>query len=244
MDTTEPTWPALLVADWEDTRDTLHLWTQMVGKLRLALTPRVNHWWNVPLYVDARGLTTSLMPCGAHGLEVRFDFFAHELAFERTDGARRTMALEPRSVADFYREFTEVLGELEVPARIHPMPVEIAGAIPFADDETHASYDADAVHRFWLTLVPAARVLGAFRAEWDGKASPVHFFWGAFDLAESRFSGRTARCARRSIPRPCCSTSCGRPTAPAPRPAGGRRRWIPRLSPPGPRACRGDAEIS
>lgn len=192
MDTTEPTWPALLVADWEDTRDTLHLWTQMVGKVRLALTPRVNHWWNVPLYVDARGLTTSLVPCGAHGLEVRFDFFAHELAFERTDGARRTMALEPRSVADFYREFTEVLGELEVPARIHPMPVEIAGAIPFADDETHASYDADAVHRFWLTLVPAARVLGAFRAEWDGKASPVHFFWGAFDLAESRFSGRPA----------------------------------------------------
>lgn len=186
------TWPALPVADWQDTRDTLHLWTQMVGKLRLELTPRVNHWWNVPLYIDARGLTTSLMPCGPHGLEARFDFFAHELVFERTDGARRTIALRPRSVADFYREFVAVLADLDVPARIHPMPVEIAEAIPFPDDETHASYDADAVHRFWLSLVSAVRVLSTFRSEWDGKASPVHFFWGAFDLATSRFSGRPA----------------------------------------------------
>lgn len=191
-ETRDQMWPALPVAAWQDTRDTLQLWTQMVGKLRMELTPMVNHWWNVPLYVDARGLTTSLMPCGAHGLEVRFDFLADELVFERTDGRRRAMALRPRTVADFYREFVEVLQDLDVPAQIYPVPVEIAEAIPFPDDETHGSYDAEAVRAFWRSLVSAARVLAVFRAEWEGKASPVHFFWGAFDLAVSRFSGRPA----------------------------------------------------
>lgn len=198
MDAREVRWPAAPVADWEDTRDTLQLWTQMVGKLRLELTPKVNHWWNVPLYVDARGLTTSLMPCGAHGLEVRFDFSGrtesggHELVFERTDGATRTIALRPRTVADFYGEFVEALAALEVPTTIYPVPVELAVAIPFADDETHASYDTAAVTRFWRTLITASEVMNDFRAEWDGKGSPVHFFWGAFDLAVSRFSGRPA----------------------------------------------------
>jgi len=192
MDARTQSWPPLPVARWEETRDTLQLWTQMVGKLRMELTPYVNQWWNVPLYVDARGLTTSLMPCGPHGLEVRFDFRAHELVFDRTDGATRSMALRPRTVADFYGEFVGVLDELEVPARIRPVPVELPAVIPFADDETHGSYDAAAVERFWRSLVSASRVLHTFRSEWGGKASPVHFFWGAFDLATSRFSGRPA----------------------------------------------------
>ena len=141
-DDREIRWPALAVADWADTRDTLQLWTQMVGKLRMALTPKLNHWWNVALYVDARGLSTSLMPCGAHGLEVRFDFVHHELVFERTDGARRAIELRPRTVADFYAEFERVLDELDVPARIYPVPVELPAVIPFPDDTVHAAYDA------------------------------------------------------------------------------------------------------
>lgn len=192
MDAREIEWPSLPVASWQDTRDTLQLWTQMVGKLRLELTPFENHWWNVPLYVDARGLTTSLMPCGAHGLEVRFDFVAHDLVFERTDGERRTIALRPRTVADFYAAFVRTLEGLDVPARIHPVPVELAVAIPFSDDQTHGAYDGEAVRRFWRSLVTVAGVLSQFRAEWSGKASPVHFFWGAFDLATSRFSGGPA----------------------------------------------------
>src|SRR3954470_5007223 len=169
-------WPALPVADWQDTRDTLHLWTQIVGKLRLALSPPVNHWWHVPLYVDARGLTTSLMPAGQRGLEVVFDFGAHELLMQRTDGAGRRMALEPRSVADFHAEFRAHLAELEVDARITRMPVEIATASPFDVDDVDTSYDPDAVHRFWTSLVSAHRVLSRFRGQFRGKASPVHFF--------------------------------------------------------------------
>ncbi|WP_312677283.1 DUF5996 family protein [Microbacterium sp.] len=192
MDERETRWPALPVAAWQDTRDTLQLWTQIVGKLRMALAPHLNHWWHVPLYVDARGLTTGLMPAGAHGLEVRFDFVARELVFARTDGVTRAMALRPRSVADFYREFVAVLAELEVPARIRPVPVELPEVIPFDEDETHASYDADAAARFWRSLVTIAPIMARFRGEWEGKSSPVHFFWGAFDLATSRFSGRPA----------------------------------------------------
>ena len=191
-DTFDP-WPALPLADWQDTRDTLHLWTQVVGKVRLALAPAVNHWWHVPLYVDARGLTTSLMPLGdGAGLEVVFDLTAHELQLLTTRGVRRRMALEPRSVADFAAEFRSHLDALGVHVPINPMPVEIAGAVPFDRDHEHASYDADAVHRFWTSLVSAHRVLSAFRGGWRGKASPVHFFWGAFDLAVTRFSGRPA----------------------------------------------------
>lgn len=189
----EKAWPALPVAEWSETRDTVQLWAQMVGKLAIALTPRVNHWWNVTLRVDARGLATPLLPLGdAGGLQVRFDFVAHELVFAHTDGRTRSLALAPRSVADVWAEFRAVLDDLGVTARIYPVPVEVEVAIPFADDETHASYDADAVHRFWRSLVSAANVFSRFRAEWTGKASPVHFFWGAFDLATSRFSGRPA----------------------------------------------------
>jgi hypothetical protein len=186
-------WPALPVAEWQDTRDTLHLWTQVVGKLRLALAPAVNHWWQVPLYVTARGLTTSLMPHPSGlGVEVVLDLTGHRLLVQTTDGAERRMVLEPRSVADFSGEFRGHLRDLGVDAPLHGTPVEVTDAVPFADDHDHASYDADAVHRFWTSLVSAHRVLSVFRGRWRGKASPVHFFWGAFDLATTRFSGRAA----------------------------------------------------
>ena len=186
-------WPALPVAGWEDTRDTLHLWTQVVGKVRLALAPPVNHWWQVPLYVTARGLTTSLMHHpGGLGVEVLLDLTGHELLVQTTDGGERRMALEPRSVADFHAGFRSCLRDLGVDVPISRTPVEVVEAIPFDEDTTHASYDADAVHRFWLSLVSAHRVLSGFRAGFRGKASPVHFFWGAFDLATTRFSGRPA----------------------------------------------------
>jgi hypothetical protein len=186
-------WPALPVAGWQDTRDTLHRWTQVVGKVRLALAPEVNHWWQVPLYVTARGLTTSLVPYGSGlGLEVQFDLTDHRLLVHTTNGATRRMALEPRSVADFHREFRSHLRELGVDVPIRPVPVELPDAIPFDEDSEHASYDADAVHRFWTSLVSAHRVLSVFRGRFRGKASPVHFFWGAFDLATTRFSGRAA----------------------------------------------------
>ncbi|GIG30447.1 DUF5996 family protein [Cellulomonas marina] len=190
--TTFDPWPALPVAAWQDTRDTLHLWTQVVGKVRMALSPAVNHWWHVPLYVDARGLTTSLMPTGGAGVEIVLDLTAHELLVLTTRGERRRMALEPRSVADFTAELLSHLRELGVDAPIHPVPVEVEVAIPFAEDTKHASYDAEAVHRFWTSLVSAHRVLSTFRGAFRGKASPVHFFWGAFDLAVTRFSGRGA----------------------------------------------------
>jgi hypothetical protein len=185
-------WPELPLSAWEDTRDTLHLWTQVVGKVRLALEPMVNHWWQVPLYVSAEGLTTSLMPYGNRGLEATFDFHRHILDLRTTDGASRPVALVPRSVADFYKEVMRRLAELDVPVEIYPRPVELPVAIPFAEDDEHAAYDADYAHRFWLSLVQAQRVLTAFRARFIGKVSPVHFFWGAFDLAVTRFSGRTA----------------------------------------------------
>jgi Family of unknown function (DUF5996) len=190
--TGEDGWPALQLDRWQDTRDTVHLWTQIVGMLRLALTPAVNHWWHVPLYVDARGLTTSLMPYGRIGVEVVLDLTAHELAVLTTDGRSRRMVLEPRSVADFHAEFRAHLSELGLDVPVARVPVELTDPIPFAEDETHAAYDRDAVHRFWTSLVSAHRVLSTFRGEFRGKASPVHFFWGAFDLATTRFSGRPA----------------------------------------------------
>jgi len=185
-------WPELTLADWADTRDTLHLWTQVVGKVRLALAPLVNHWWQVPFYVTARGLTTSLMPAGTRGLEIEFDFCDHMLRFDTTDGAHRRFALEPRSVADFYREVTATLDQVGIEVRILARPVEVADAIPFAQDEQHCAYDPDAARRFWTALVHAQRIMSRFRAGYLGKASPVHFFWGSFDLAASRFSGRPA----------------------------------------------------
>jgi hypothetical protein len=192
MSDTKTPWPALPLGQWEKTRDTLHLWTQIVGKVRLALEPWVNHSWHVPLYVNARGLTTSLMPAGDRGLEIQFDFSRHVLELRTTDGRERHVRLEPRSVADFYAETLARLAELEVAVQIWPRPVELPDVIPFPEDDQHASYDAEFAHRFWQSLVQSHRVLTAFRSRFTGKVSPVHFFWGAFDLAVTRFSGRTA----------------------------------------------------
>jgi hypothetical protein len=185
-------WPELPLRAWQDTRDTLHLWTQVVGKVRIALEPALNHTWQAPLYVSARGLTTSLMPYGGAGLEMEFDFHRHVLDIRSTDGRERQVRLEPRSVADFYAETMARLDELDMPVRIMARPVELPVAIPFAEDSAHASYDAGYAHRFWLSLVQAKRVFTQFRARFVGKASPVHFFWGSFDLAVTRFSGRPA----------------------------------------------------
>jgi hypothetical protein len=185
-------WPELTLASWQDTCDTLHMWTQVVGKVRLALEPMANHWWQVPLYVSARGLTTSLMHAGERGLEMEFDFIDHKLVMRTSDGASRAVTLKPIAVADFYAATMLALRELGVSIRILPRPVEVPDAIPFAEDRTHRSYDAAAAQRFWRALVEMDRVLKKFRAGFVGKASPVHFFWGGFDLATSRFSGRTA----------------------------------------------------
>jgi hypothetical protein len=185
-------WPALPVAEWIDTRDTLQLWTQVVGKVRLANTTPSNHWWNVPLYVSARGLTTSLIPFGDRAFEIELDFIRHQLDLTVTDGSVRSMALEPRSVADFHAELMRHLDELGLSTPIWTMPVEIPDAVPFEDDHDHAAYDAERVHAFWSALVQMQRVLAEFRARYVGKCSPVHLFWGALDLAVTRFSGRTA----------------------------------------------------
>ena len=194
-------WPALPLSQWQDTRDTLHLWTQIVGKTRLALAPHVNHWWHVPLYVNAVGLTTSLMPISAgRGLEVVFNFVDQSLVLSATDGRAAAMRLDPRSVADFFTEYRARLDELDVDVVINPMPSEIADAVPFDIDHAHHSYDPAAAHNFWRSLVSAHRVLSRFRSDFTGKASPVHFFWGAFDLAVTRFSGRAAPAHPGGIP--------------------------------------------
>ena len=186
-------WPLLPVAQWQPTRDTLHLWTQVVGKIRLANAPLINHWWNVPLYVTSRGLTTSLIPHrSGRSFQIDFDFQAHQLQITASDGKRRSLALEPRTVADFYDHVLAHLDDLGLATRIWPMPVEIEGAIPFDKDDTHASYDGDQVRRYWRTLVQVDRVMHVFRSRFLGKASPVHLWWGALDLATSRFSGRPA----------------------------------------------------
>lgn len=186
-------WPELTLSAWEDTRDTLHMWMQVVGKVRLTMGPMLNHWWQVPLYVSARGLTTSLMHVGrGRGLEIEFDFVDHVLAFRTSEGQRRDIALKPRSVADFYAATMTTLDDLDVRAPIFARPNEVPHAIPFPEDDQHRSYDADAAHRFWLALLQAHRVMVQFRAGFIGKASPVHFFWGAIDLATTRFSGRPA----------------------------------------------------
>jgi Family of unknown function (DUF5996) len=185
-------WPVMDVTGWQDTRDTLHLWTQIVGKVRLALAPHVNHWWSVPLYVNSVGLTTSLMPYRDGGVEIIFDFLYDNLHIRTTEGTGREVALQPRSVADFYAEFRARLDELDIDVVMHPWPVEVAEAIPFADDTEHFAYDVEAARAFFTSLVHADRVLSEFRSTFTGKASPVHFFWGAFDLAVTRFSGRPA----------------------------------------------------
>ncbi len=185
-------WPELTLSAWEGTKDALHLWTQVVGKVRLALAPMVNHWWQVPLYVSGRGLTTSLMPDGPRALEMEFDFVDHHLDVRTTEGQRRRIPLEPCSVADFYAATMAALAEVGVTVEVLARPVEVPNATPFAQDTAMRPYDRDASHRFWLALVQAWRVMTIFRARFQGKVSPVHFFWGAPDLAVTRFSGRRA----------------------------------------------------
>ncbi len=188
--------PALPFANWKDTLATLHMWTQIVGKVRLKLCPLVNHFWNVPFYLTARGMTTSAMPA-QHGavrgtVEVLFDFIDHRLFVETSDGRVASFALRAESVAEFYKRFMGALAELDVSVKIWTMPCEIPDPIRFERDNVHAAYDADSVHKFWRMLVWVDQVLKEFRAGFIGKASPVHFFWGSFDLAVTRFSGRRA----------------------------------------------------
>ena len=185
-------WPELAYSAWRDTCATLQLWTQIAGKIRLALTPWLNHGWHVALYVTSRGLTTSPIACAARTFEIEFDFIAHALVIRVSDGASRTLALEPRSVADFHAAVMSALSELGIAVRINDYPCEIAGAIRFSDDRLHSTYDPGAARRFWQVLVQADRVFKHFRTGFVGKASPVHFFWGSFDLAVTRFSGRRA----------------------------------------------------
>jgi hypothetical protein len=186
------TWPALPLEDWKDTCATLHMWTQVVGKVRLAQTPLVNHWWNVPLYVSARGLTTTAMPYGDRFFEMEFDFIDHRLVTNSSDGATAIVELRPKSVATFYAETMDALRELGLEVQIWKMPVEIPDPIPFDQDEQHASYDPAYAGRFWEVLRASEKVMQEFRSRFIGKCSPVHFFWGSFDLAVTRFSGRTA----------------------------------------------------
>lgn len=203
-DTGGARWPAVPVAEWAETRDTLHLWTQVVGKVRMVNEPLLNHWWNVPLYLSSRGLTTSPMPHPTGpAFQIDFDFVASRLDIVTVDGRSASLALEPRTVADFYAEVMAMLVGLGVATPIWPVPVEIEGAIPFPDDKVHAAYDREAVRRFWLALIEMERVFEVFRSRFVGKASPVHLFWGALDLAHTRFSGRPAP------PHPGGAPNCG-----------------------------------
>jgi Family of unknown function (DUF5996) len=191
-DTEQEDWPELPLEAWQDTYATLHMWSQIVGKVRLALAPRINHWWEVPLYVSALGLTTSAIPYPEGNFEVEFDFIHHRLTIKTSQNTAATVGLRPRTVADFYGEFMAALGSLGIAVRIWKMPVEIANPIAFDLDTQHASYDAEYANRFWRILASSEKIFTEFRARFIGKASPVHFFWGSFDLAATRFSGRRA----------------------------------------------------
>jgi hypothetical protein len=185
-------WPELPLESWKDTYATLHMWTQIVGKIRLALSPRINHWWEVPLYVNSVGLTTSPIPYEGHIFEIQFDFVHHKLSIRTSRDKERAMALAPRSVADFYEEFMECLASLGIHVKIWKMPVEIPNPIAFDQDTQHASYDPEYANRLWRILVVVDETFKEFRSGFIGKNSPVHFFWGSFDLAVTRFSGRRA----------------------------------------------------
>jgi hypothetical protein len=185
-------WPELPLEAWRDTRETLHRWTQVVGKIRMTLTPLINHWWNVPLYVTARGLTTSEIPYGERWFDMEFDFIAHVLRVRTSDGGEHDVRLGARSVADLHDEVFRVLDSLDISCRIWPVPVEIENPIPLDRDEQHSSYDREYVERFWRVLALTHAVFTKFRGEFIGKCSPVHFFWGSFDLAVTRFSGQPA----------------------------------------------------
>jgi hypothetical protein len=184
--------PSLPFDSWKDTLATLHMWAQIVGKVRLELCPLVNHWWNVPFYLTARGITTSAMPYESGTIEVRFDFIEHKLLVETSDGRIAAMALTAQSVAEFYKQFMAVLAELGVSVEIWTLPCEIPDPIRFEQDSQHAAYDADAVSKYWGILSWVDQSFKEFRTGFLGKVSPVHFFWGSFDLAVTRFSGRAA----------------------------------------------------
>jgi hypothetical protein len=192
MSKSNDAWPALAYADWADTCNTLHLWTQVAGKVKLALAPLVNHWWGIVLFVNGRGLTTGAMPYRGRALQIDFDFCAHELVLHTSDAREERIRLVPMATADFYAAVMRALRALDVDVRIWTMPVEIEGAIPFEQDRAHASYDAVAANTFWRQLVQVDRAFNIFRARYLGKVSPSHFFWGSFDLAVTRFSGRLA----------------------------------------------------
>jgi len=185
-------WPDLPLAAWQDTRDTLHMWMQIVGKIRMKYTPPVNHWWHVPLYVTSRGLTTSPIPCGGRLFQIDFDFIDHTLRIEADDGSRESFQLRPQSVAAFYAELMERLRSLGFKTPIWTMPCEVENPIRFEDDQKHAAYDAEFANRFWRVLLQTECVFRRFREPFLGKTSPIHFFWGSFDLAVTRFSGRRA----------------------------------------------------
>ena len=221
-------WPALPLDEWRDTYQTLHMWTQIVGKVRVALSPPVNHWWSSTLYVTTRGLTTSPIPFGTRTFDVSFDFIDHNVLIQTSDGTAKAIGLFPRSVAEFYHEFLGSLRALGIDVVINPLPQEVANPIRCDEDHIHCSYDVDYAHRCWRALVQADRVLKAFRARFIGKSSPVHFFWGSFDLAVSRFNGQRApeRPGADRVTREAYShevISCGfwpgTPDSPCPEPA-------------------------
>jgi hypothetical protein len=200
MNNTAGIWPDLSYPAWRDTATTLQLWTQIVGKVRLVLTPWVNHGWQVPLYVTPRGLTTSPIPVGNEILDLEFDFLSHQLIARISRGEVRTLSLEPQTVAHFYRRLMDLLNGIGVAVAINEMPNEVENPLRFSMDQVHGSYDAEATHAFWRALVQADRIFKIFRSGFIGKASPVHFFWGSFDLAVTRFSGRRAPLHRGGIP--------------------------------------------
>ncbi|MDY6898229.1 MAG: DUF5996 family protein [Cyanobacteriota bacterium] len=184
--------PSLPSKSWQETSSTLQLWTQVIGKIRMELTPLINHWWNVTLYVTSRGLTTSSIPYETRSFQIDFDFIAHELCISTSDGERRTFALKPYSVAEFYQKTMDALSSLDIKVKIWTMPQEVSNPIKFEEDTKHASYDPEYAHRFWQVLLQSNRVFTQFRSRFMGKVSPTHFFWGSFDLALTRFSGRKA----------------------------------------------------
>jgi hypothetical protein len=196
----ESAWPPLPLGDWADTYTTLHRWMQIVGKTRLALAPHQNHWWQATLYITARGLGTSPIPYEQRSFEIDFDFLDHRLVARTSDASTRSIPLAPRSVADFYREYVAMLAALGMAPRIWPVPVEMGDTIPFTEDRAHASYDGDAAQRCWRILMQTDRVLKQFRGRFIGKSSPSHFWWGSFDLACTRFSGRRAPLHPGGIP--------------------------------------------
>jgi hypothetical protein len=190
--TTSEAWPSLPLDEWKDTYATLHMWTQIVGKVKLAHSPPINHWWQTPLYVSPHGLTTSNIPYGQRSFEIIFDFITHQLLIQTSDDTSTSIKLRPQAVADFYSEFMNALRSLDIQTSIYTMPVEIPDPIRFTEDHMHASYDAEYANRLWRILLQSERVMNEFRARFVGKSSPVHFFWGSFDLAVTRFSGRRA----------------------------------------------------